>query len=92
MEGGERETDGELLAETDELTYECAPRQKNPVLLDDPIALFVIIINLDKLIMFYNCIFEFIQANRWYVACARITGPSSDCGSSGMCSVTSDEQ
>ncbi|XP_060843295.1 E3 ubiquitin-protein ligase MYCBP2 isoform X2 [Rhopalosiphum padi] len=71
VEGGEREIDGELLAETDELTYECAPRQKNPVLLDEPIALF---------------------ANRWYVGCARITGPSSDCGSSGMCSVTSDEQ
>jgi len=47
VEGGERETDGELLAETDELTYECAPRQKNPVLLDEPIALFVILINLN---------------------------------------------
>jgi len=48
VEGGERETDGELLAETDELTYECAPRQKHPVLLDEPIALFVIVVNLFK--------------------------------------------
>jgi len=45
VEGGERETDGELLAETDELTYECAPRQKNPVLLDESITLFVMLIN-----------------------------------------------
>lgn len=42
--------------------------------------------------MFIILIFVFIQANRWYVVCARVTGPSSDCGSSGMCSVTSDEQ
>lgn len=43
MNGGDQESDGDLMAETDELTYECAPRQKHPVLFDEPIALYVII-------------------------------------------------
>ncbi|XP_054723026.1 E3 ubiquitin-protein ligase MYCBP2-like [Uloborus diversus] len=33
-----------------------------------------------------------ITANRWYVAWARISGPSSDCGSSGQSVVTTDDQ
>lgn len=45
LDGGDQESDGELMAETDELTYECAPRQKHPVLLDEPVALYVIICN-----------------------------------------------
>lgn len=43
MNGGDQESDGDLMAETDELTYECAPRQKHPVLFDEPLALYVII-------------------------------------------------
>ena len=31
-------------------------------------------------------------ANHWYVAWARISGPSSDCGSSGQSTVTTDDQ
>lgn len=42
MDGGDQESDGELLAETDEITYECAPRQKHPVLFDEPVAIYVI--------------------------------------------------
>ncbi|KAL1131016.1 hypothetical protein AAG570_012254, partial [Ranatra chinensis] len=70
-EGGEHESDGEMLAETDETPYECGPRQKYPMLFDEPIPL---------------------QANRWYVAWSRVSGPSSDCGSSGQGMVTTEDQ
>ena len=40
-EGGEHESDGEMLAETDEIPYECGPRQKYPMLFDEPIPLQV---------------------------------------------------
>lgn len=33
-----------------------------------------------------------LQANHWYVAWARISGPSSDCGSGGQLSVTTEDQ
>ena len=70
-EGGEQEQEGELLAETDEIAFECPARQKFPLLFEEPVA---------------------IQARRWYVAWARVTGPSSDCGSSGQSLVTTEEQ
>lgn len=70
-DGGEQEGDGEILAETDEVPYECAARQKYPILFEEPIPL---------------------QANRWYVAWARISGPSSDCGSSGQSVVNTEDQ
>ena len=70
-DGGEQEGDGEILAETDEIPYDCAAKQKYPILFDEPIPL---------------------QANRWYVAWARITGPSSDCGSSGQSVVNTEDQ
>ncbi|XP_024084698.1 E3 ubiquitin-protein ligase MYCBP2 isoform X3 [Cimex lectularius] len=70
-EGGEQENDGELLAETEEIPYECGPRQKYPMLFEEPISLL---------------------ANRWYVAWARVSGPSSDCGSSGQGMVTTEDQ
>ncbi len=71
MDGGEQEGDGEILAETEEIPFECAARQKYPILFDEPIP---------------------IQANRWYVAWARISGPSSDCGSSGQSVVNTEDQ
>lgn len=43
-EGGEQEGDGELLAETEEVPYECGPRQKFAILFDEPIALQVLVI------------------------------------------------
>lgn len=33
-----------------------------------------------------------IQAQTWYVAWARISGPSSDCGSNGQPIITTDDQ
>lgn len=42
-EGGDQETDGELLAETEEMPYECGIRQKYPMLFDDPVPVQVII-------------------------------------------------
>lgn len=33
-----------------------------------------------------------IHANSWYVAWARISGPSSDCGSTGQSVVTTEDQ
>lgn len=33
-----------------------------------------------------------LAANRWYLVTARIAGPSSDCGSSGQTSVTTEDQ
>ncbi|RZF32322.1 hypothetical protein LSTR_LSTR001786 [Laodelphax striatellus] len=71
MEGGEQESDGEMLAETDEAPYECGPRQKYPMLFEEPVLL---------------------QANKWYVAWARVSGPSSDCGSGGQGMVTTEDQ
>ena len=70
-DGGDLEHDGDLLAETDVIPYECGSRQKYSILFEDPVPL---------------------QANRWYVAWARVTGPSSDCGSGGQGTVTSEDQ
>jgi E3 ubiquitin-protein ligase MYCBP2 len=69
--GGDQEGDGELLAETDEVVYECGARQRFPILFSQPIRL---------------------QANRWYLAWARVNGPSSDCGSGGQSTVTTEDQ
>ena len=52
-----------MIAESEEVTYECGSRQKYPILFDEP---------------------QTLQAGRWYVAWARVSGPSSDCGSSGL--------
>lgn len=41
VEGGEQENDGELLVETEEIPYECGPRQKFPLLFDEPVQLQV---------------------------------------------------
>ncbi|RLU27103.1 hypothetical protein DMN91_000902 [Ooceraea biroi] len=71
IEGGDQENDGELLAESEEIPYECGPRQKYSILFDEPISL---------------------QANRWYVAWAKVGGPSSDCGSGGQGMVTAEDQ
>ena len=70
-EGGEQESDGELMAESEEVTYECGARQKFPVLFEEPVPLV---------------------AGKWYVAWARVSGPSSDCGSSGQAQVTTEDQ
>lgn len=40
-EGGDQEGDGELLAESDEVVFECAPRDRFPVLFDAPVPLVV---------------------------------------------------
>lgn len=40
-DGGEQEGDGDLLAETDEIPYECGPRQKFPMLFEEPVQLQV---------------------------------------------------
>lgn len=71
IEGGDEEVDGELLAETEEVPYECEPRQKYSIVFNEPVP---------------------IQANRWYVAWAKISGPSSDCGSGGQENVTAEDQ
>ncbi|KAG7189524.1 hypothetical protein KM043_017215 [Ampulex compressa] len=70
-DGGDQEDDGELLAVTEEIPYECGPRQKYPIFFDEPVPL---------------------QAHRWYVAWARVGGPSSDCGSGGQGIVTAEDQ
>ncbi|XP_047524361.1 E3 ubiquitin-protein ligase MYCBP2 isoform X3 [Pieris napi] len=38
-EGGDQEGDGDVLAETGEIPYECAPRDKYPILFESPIVL-----------------------------------------------------
>lgn len=40
-EGGEQEGDGDVIAETEEIPYECGPRQKYPMLFDEPVPLQV---------------------------------------------------
>ncbi|XP_043286736.1 E3 ubiquitin-protein ligase MYCBP2 isoform X2 [Venturia canescens] len=71
LAGDYHENDGILLAGTEEIPYECEPRQKYSILFDEPIAL---------------------QANRWYVACAHVSGPASDCGAGGQSMVTTEDQ
>ncbi|KAL0280278.1 UNVERIFIED_CONTAM: hypothetical protein PYX00_001618 [Menopon gallinae] len=71
VDGGEHEVDGDIVAETEDIPYECGPRQKYPMMFEEPILL---------------------QANRWYVAWARISGPSSDCGSNGQGTITTEDQ
>ncbi|XP_052792731.1 E3 ubiquitin-protein ligase MYCBP2-like isoform X2 [Mya arenaria] len=71
QDGGENEGDGEMLGETEEVAFECAAREKYPMLFDEPLL---------------------IQANSWYVALAKISGPSSDCGSNGQYTVTTEDQ
>ncbi|XP_048349651.1 E3 ubiquitin-protein ligase MYCBP2 isoform X12 [Sphaerodactylus townsendi] len=69
-DGSDHETDGDLLAETDVLAYDCAAREKYAMMFDEPVLL---------------------QAGWWYVAWARVSGPSSDCGSHGQASITTDD-
>ncbi|XP_062389671.1 E3 ubiquitin-protein ligase MYCBP2 isoform X1 [Sardina pilchardus] len=69
-DGGDHETDGELLAETDVLAYDCAAREKYAMMFDEPVLL---------------------QQGWWYVAWARVSGPSSDCGSHGQATITTDD-
>ena len=38
-EGGEQEGDGDLLAESDEMAYECGARQKYPILFDEAVTI-----------------------------------------------------
>lgn len=40
-EGGEQEIDGEILTETEDIPYDCGPRQKFPILFDEPVHLQV---------------------------------------------------
>lgn len=65
------EDDGVLLAETDEIPYECPVRSKYNIMLPRPIA---------------------AAAGNWFLVWTRIAGPSSDCGSAGQASVTTEDQ
>ncbi|XP_031649241.1 E3 ubiquitin-protein ligase MYCBP2 isoform X10 [Oncorhynchus kisutch] len=69
-DGGDHETDGDLMAETDVLAYDCAAREKYAMMFDEPVLL---------------------QLGWWYVAWARVSGPSSDCGSHGQATITTDD-
>uniref|UniRef100_A0A4W5M9H3 RCR-type E3 ubiquitin transferase n=1 Tax=Hucho hucho TaxID=62062 RepID=A0A4W5M9H3_9TELE len=68
--GGDHDTDGDLLAETDVLAYDCAAREKYAMIFDEPVLL---------------------QLGWWYVAWAQVSGPSSDCGSHGQATITTDD-
>lgn len=52
VEGGEQENDGEVLAETEEIPYECGPRHKYPMLFDEPVHLQVSELSLVFIILF----------------------------------------
>ncbi|XP_028043251.1 E3 ubiquitin-protein ligase MYCBP2 isoform X2 [Bombyx mandarina] len=39
LDGGDQEADGELLAESDEIVFECAPRDRFPVLFETPVPI-----------------------------------------------------
>ena len=39
VDGGDQEGDGDLLAESEEVTYECGARQKFPILFEDPVQI-----------------------------------------------------
>lgn len=44
IEGGDQEGDGELITESDEIIYECPPRDRFPVMFDNPVPLAVSIL------------------------------------------------
>uniref|UniRef100_A0A8C9U137 RCR-type E3 ubiquitin transferase n=1 Tax=Scleropages formosus TaxID=113540 RepID=A0A8C9U137_SCLFO len=69
-DGGDHEADGDLLAETDVLAYDCAAREKYAMMFEEPVPL---------------------QPGWWYVAWARVSGPSSDCGSHGQSTIATDD-
>ncbi|XP_063706462.1 E3 ubiquitin-protein ligase highwire-like [Culicoides brevitarsis] len=69
--GGGFEKDGVLISETDDISYECAARNKQNIMLSKPVPIF---------------------AGKWYLVTARISGPSSDCGSSGQTTITTEDQ
>ncbi|XP_029559556.1 E3 ubiquitin-protein ligase MYCBP2 isoform X1 [Salmo trutta] len=69
-DGGDHETDGDLLAETDVLAYDCSAKEKYAMMFDEPVQL---------------------QLGWWYVAWAQVSGPSSDCGSHGQATITTDD-
>lgn len=71
VDGGGFEKDGVLIGETEEVTFECAARNKQNIMLPKPTAVF---------------------AGKWYLVTARMSGPSSDCGSSGQSTVTTEDQ
>lgn len=71
VDGGGFEKDGVLIGETEEISYECAARNKQNIMLPKPVAVF---------------------AGKWYLVTARISGGSSDCGSSGQSTVTTEDQ
>lgn len=70
-DGGGYEKDGVLIAETDEVPYECPARSKYNIML--PKSLIA-------------------HAGKWFLVWARISGPSSDCGSAGQSTVTTEDQ
>lgn len=54
-EGSDQEIDGELLTETEEIPYECGPRQKYPILFDEPVPLQVSV----TVIVLFQCLPHF---------------------------------
>ena len=40
VDGGDREADGEMIAETEEITFECPARQKYPVMFEEPVRVY----------------------------------------------------
>lgn len=69
--GGSFEKDGIIISETEEVSYDCAARNKQNIMLPKPTPIF---------------------AGKWYLVTARISGPSSDCGSSGQTTITTEDQ
>lgn len=65
------EDDAMLLAETEDIPYECPARSKYNIMLPRPIN---------------------AAAGNWFLVWARISGPSSDCGSAGQATVTTEDQ
>ena len=103
-DGGDNETDGELLMESDEMPYECGARwvqeryrDKTQIVISRYRIIYVV--NLNHIYLGcrekYPMLFDEpvpLQANHWYVAWSRISGPSSDCGSGGQMSITTEDQ
>jgi E3 ubiquitin-protein ligase MYCBP2 len=69
-EGGGFEKEGTLIAEVDDVGYECPAKSKYNVILPTPVM---------------------ITSGKWYLVAVKISGPSSDCGSSGQTTVTTSD-
>lgn len=62
-DGGDQEGDGEMIFETDDIFYECAPKDKYPLMFETPLPITVSSINKEFYIKIQN---GYINFNKYF--------------------------